>query len=219
MAWSRTDIANRALGVLGISDSINDVDTGTSREAKAVRAVLDMAIESLSSEFAWPFTRKVEEMSLVDGTSSDAYSEDWQYAYRYSTYWVKFFAVRDADTNGRFETEKNRVEFKVVEDASGRLVLTDLEDASAEVAVLPEEGLYPAKYVEALSTKVAMMAGPRLEGATKKSIDLRAQYENELSSAKATAMNEAEYQLPMDGPAVAARRGILNRRWRGNDPV
>jgi hypothetical protein len=221
MAWTRTDIANRALGILGVSDSITDVDTGTTREAKAIRAVLDIAIESMASEFRWPLTVRVEEMSLVDGTASEAHSDDWQYAYRYSSYWVKFFGVREDETNGRQETEKSKIPYLVISDTSGRLILTDLEDASAEVAVLPEEGFYPAKYVEALANKVAMMAAPRLEGSTRKPVDLRAQYEAALSDAKATAANESGYEMPLDTPAVAARRGLFSRRWgwRVGDPL
>lgn len=221
MAWTRTDIANRALGILGVKEAITDVDTDTSREAKAIRAVLDIAIESIASEFDWPYTRRKEEMTLIDGSASEAYNNDWQYAYQYSTYWVKFFRVQQADGGDRNPTDESKIPYEIISYSSGRLILTDQEDASADVAVLPEEGFYPAKYIEALAYLTAMMAGPRLEGATKKSADLRPMYESVLSSAKATAANESNYEMPPDTTAVRARRGNLSRRWnwRVGDPL
>lgn len=221
MAWNRTDIANRACGVLGISTEITDIDADDTRVAKAIRAVLDLAIESMASEFDWQYQRRIEELSLVDGSASDAYSDDWQFAYRYGTHWAKLLGVVEDGSNTRFQTETSKIPYKIISDSSGRLILTDLEDASADVAILPEEGLYPGKYIEALSVKVAMMAGPNLEGMTRKPVDLRNQYESELSSAKAAAANEAQHDNDIDTPAIRARRGTLSRRWnwRVGDPL
>ena len=138
MAWTRTDIANRALGVLGVKGTISDVDADTSELAKAVRAVFDLAAESLLSEFDWPMARRLEEMSLVSGTSSSAYSDDYQYAYRYSTYWMKFIGVSASGGGIRIENDLTKIDYRVISDTSGRLVLTDQEEASADALVLPE---------------------------------------------------------------------------------
>ena len=212
MAWTRTDIANRALGVLGVKEVISDVDADTTTEAKAVRAVFDLASESLLSEFDWPMARRLEEMSLVAGTSSAAYSDDYQYAYRYATYWMKFLGVSGEDGGIRAENDKTKIDYKTSSDTSGRLILTDQEDASADVLVLPEEGLFPAKYVEALAILIAMMAGPRLAGATKMAMDLRGFYEAAVSSAKAHAANEEGYSQPSETPSMIARRGYRGQR-------
>jgi hypothetical protein len=207
MAWTRTDIANRALGVLGVKGLISDVDADTTTEAKATRDVFDLAAQSLLSEFDWPMARRLEEMSLVDGSSTDPYSDDFHFAYRYSTYWMKFIGVSASGGGIRAENDKTKIAYRTISDTTGRLILTDQEDASADVLVLPEEGLYPAKYVEALAVLIAMMAGPRLAGATKGAMDLRGFYEAALSSAKAFAANEEGFQQPYETPAMIARRG------------
>jgi hypothetical protein len=212
MAWTDTDIANRALGMLGVKAVITSLSSDTSTEAKAVRAVFDMARDSINSEFDWPHSRQVVELSLVSGTASSAYSDHWQYAYRYGTTWKKLLGVVGDDTSDRALTESSKIPYQVISDSAGRLILTDLADASALVLVLPEEGHYPAKYVEALAAKVALMAMPRLASSTREDGDLRQEYESLLSNAKATAANEAGFELPVDTPAIEARRGTIYRR-------
>lgn len=207
MAWSRTDIANRALGALGVKKAITDVDTDTNAEAKAVREVLDLAIESLVAECDWPMARRTEEMSLVSGSSTSPYSDDWVYAYRYSTTWMKLIRVQQEDGGDRQPSESSMCPYRVISDTSGRLVLTDEESAEAEVLVLPDEGHYPAKFVEALALKVAIMAGPRLAGDVKNGSSLQQMYEMALSNAMATAANEQGYFLPLDPQGIRARRG------------
>lgn len=213
MAWTRTDIGNLGLRRLGISHTMTDVDTDTDTRAKAVRAVLDLAIQSLMSEYHWPMAERMEEMSLVDGDADDPYNDDWTFAYRYSSTWMKFLRVVDEDGGDRSPTQQSMIEYKIISDTAGRLVLTDQEDAEAEVIVLPEEGFYPAKFVEALSIKVAMLAGPSLEGDTRKAADLEHDYETAVAHAKVAAATEASYQLPIDTPAIQARRGV---NWHRN---
>jgi hypothetical protein len=211
MAWTRTDIGNLALRRLGISATMTDVDTDTSTQAKAIRAVLDLSIQSLISEYHWPMAERMEDLGLVDGDADDPYNDDFCFAYRYSTTWMKFIRVVDPDGGDRNPTQASWIPFKVISDTSGRLILTDLEDAEAEVLVLPEEGFFPAKFVEALSIKTAMLAGPSLEGDTRGAINLEREYEVAIAQAKVVAATEASYDLPRDTPAIQARRGGIRR--------
>lgn len=209
MAWTRTDIGNLALRRLGISVTMTDVDTDTTTQAKAVRAVLDLSIQSLISEYHWPMAERMEEMGLVDGTASDPYNDDFCFAYRYRTTWMKFIRVVPENGGDRNPTQSSWIPYKIISDTSGMLILTDQEDADAEVLVLPEEGFFPAKFVEALSVKTAMLAGPSLEGDTRGSRDLEREYEVAIAQAKVAAATEAAYDLPRDTPAMQARRGII----------
>jgi hypothetical protein len=217
MAWTRTDIGNLALRRLGISQTMTDVDTDTDTRAKAVRAVLDLAVQRLLSEYHWPMAERMEELGLVDGSEDEPYNDDWTFAYRYSTTWMKFIRVVDPAGGDRNPTQQSMIPYKTFSDTSGRLILTDLEDAEAEVIVIPEEGMYPAAFVEALSIKTAMLAGPSLEGDTKGGQDLEHDYETAIAHAKVIAATEAGYELPRDTPAIQARRGSGYRRggtWR-----
>lgn len=212
MAWTRTDIGNLALRRLGISQTMTDVDTDTDTRAKAIRAVLDLAIQSLMSEYDWPMARRMEDLGLVDGSASDPYNDDWTFAYRYSSTWMKFIRVVSPAGGDRQPIQSSMILWKIHSDTSGMLVLTDLEDAEAEVIVLPEEGFFTAKFVEALSIKVAMLAAPSVEGDTRKPVDLADEYETAVSQAKVTAANEEGYEIPRDTPAIQARRGGVIRR-------
>lgn len=216
MAWTRTDIANGALGKLGITDAISDVDTGTDARSKAMRQFIDLAIESLMAECDWPMARRTEELSLVDGTASDPYSDDWVFCYRYNTTWMKFRRVIEDGGGDRNPHDQSKIEFEIISDSSGKLILTDQEDAEAEVIILPEEGYYPAKFVEALECKLAMMAGPRLFGDAKKQVDLAPSYQSALSDAMVSAANEQGYLRKNDPPGIQARRGWGGYRGDGS---
>lgn len=216
MAFTRTDIGNLALRRLGISETMVDVDTDTSTRAKAVRAVLDLCIEVLIASYRWPMSELMEDLDLVDGTTSDPYNDDWTFAYRYDTTWMKFIRVVGEDGGDRNPTQTSMIPWRMLSDTSGKLILTDLEDADAEVLVLPEEGMYPGLFVEALSIKVAMLAGPSLEGDTRRPVSLEKEFEQALELAKVAAANEAGYELPPDTPAIQARRGGLGRSPSGN---
>lgn len=216
MGWTRTQIANLGLRACGFKGSIVDVDSDTTAQARIVRDVLDLAIEHLMSAYDWPHARRHVELSLVGGTSSSAWNDDFQYAYRYSTTWMKFIRVVDEDGGDRNPTDESNIPYRIDSDSSGRLVLTDLEDAEAEVIILPDEGQYPASFVEALRLKVGMMAGPSLWGDTKKAIDLSREYESAVAEARVFAANEGQYELRPDTPSIRARRGNLrtDRTWR-----
>jgi hypothetical protein len=211
MAWTSTQIANRALGAAGIKKAIVDLDTDDSAIAEVIREVYDLAVGVVDSEFPWPHSKRVEEMSLVDGDEDDPYSDDWTYAYRYSSYWQKFLGVVEDGYTGRAEVVDGRHEYEITSDEDGRLVLTDVEDASAIIHVLGEEGTWPAAYVEALAIKIASMAAPRLYGEAKTEIDLTQKYVDALATAKVITANEAGYERPLDPPSIQARRGAS--RW------
>ena len=213
MAWTRTDIGNQALLMLGISKLMTDVDTDTSHRASVIRECFDLAAASVDSEFPWPLSQRVEELSLVGGSSSSAYSSDWTFAYRYATYVKSLQGLVASGTSDRFLTEAGKTEYQIISDTTGKLILTDLEDASAFVNVLPEEGLYPAKYVKALALQIAILAGPALVGEMKKEVDLSAAYAVALAEAKVTAANEGGYERRPDTPSVQARRGISSARY------
>lgn len=207
MPFSRTDIANRALGACGVKAAISDVDTDTSGEASAIREVLDLAIGYVLSEADWPVGRRIEEMGLVSGSASSPYSNDWTYAYRYGSTWLKLVRVQPEDGGDRQPTESSACPFRISSDTSGRLVLTDEESAEAEVIVLPDEGHLPDKLVEAIALRAGMMAAPRLSGDARQGVDLERMYEQALSSAMAAAANEGERFIPQDPPGIRARRG------------
>jgi hypothetical protein len=215
MAWTRTDIGNLILRKCGIKDEMSNVDTDTGPRAKAVRAVLDLAIESLMSEAPWPLSHQYVELSLVDGDADEPYNDDWTYAYRRNVAWMKFLRVIEEDGGDRQPTESSEIPWGITSDGSGGLILTDQEDAEGEVIVLPEEGYFPAKFVEALVIKGAMLAGPSLFGDIKKGMDLQKDYENAVSSAKVTAANEMGHNYPQLPPGMRARNGSGTYNGRG----
>ena len=81
MASSTTEIANLALGHLGIGKDIANLDTESSQEAKAMRRYYDICRRTVLQEFTWPFATKFVTLGLVEEDPTDA--EEWAFSYRY----------------------------------------------------------------------------------------------------------------------------------------
>lgn len=217
MAWTRTDIANKAAGYLGVGKQISEIDTDTTEEAKSIRAVFDMAMESVLSELDWGFARTRAELSLVSDENED-HNGDWKYAYRYPSGCLLFKRVVASDLGDRNPSEESEIPWGVETDDSGRLIVADEADAQGEYIYAPEEGLLPAKFVLCVSLKIAMLAGPRLERDAQSGSQFLNLYEQTLSEAKAVAANEGGYELRPDTPSLRARRGWTPRQDRWSLP-
>lgn len=207
MPWTRTDIANVALTFMGLK-GVSDIDTDTGADAKAIREIMDLAIDDFMGEAPWPMGTKVAELSLVEELDDDENAE-WDYSYRYPSDCVRLIRVRsEAREDNRYASEQNSIEYKIESDTSGRLILSDEEDAEAEYVYIPEEGLFPGKAIHALALSIAKMAAPRIKQAASAAQQFVSQYEAALNNAKVLAANEGQHLRPQDPPAIRARRGM-----------
>jgi len=187
---SRTEIANMALGHIGVGKKIANIDTETERsqEATACRQFYDIALAATLRDFAWPFATRIEELGLVE---EDPNSE-WSYSYRYPTNCVE---MRRILSGTRTDTHQSRVPFRIIHDASGKLILTDQENAEAEYTILASDPLqYPPDFILAFSYRLATYIIPQITTGDQFTIGkgLLQLYMLEIRRAQTNAANEEQ---------------------------
>lgn len=153
---TQTVIANMALGHLGNGQEIANLDTERTQEAIAMRRFYATARDEMLREFPWPFATGRATLGLVEEDPND----EWAFSYRYPSDCVK---ARRIVGSLRNETRQSRVPYKIEQDATGILLLTDMEDAILEYTVREEDAsLYPPDFVMALSLRLAAYTAPKL---------------------------------------------------------
>jgi len=153
---SIADICNLAISHLGSGKEIANVETETSQEALACHRYYELARDTTLKAFPWPFATRIAALALIEEDPTP----DWYYSYRYplnSLYLWKLTSATDVlDPNVK-------IPYKIIGDDSGRILLTNMEDASVEYISRVENPLrYPPDFIEALSYRLAAFITPRL---------------------------------------------------------
>jgi hypothetical protein len=202
--FSDADVANQALGHLGVGDEIQNLTTDASKEAAACRRFLSLAREEALRDFAWPFATRVEDLALVtDFTDVDG--AEWNFAYRYPATAVTVRRILNGSS--RKETTGTRVAYRILSDAAGRLIYTDQEDAQVEYTLLvTDTALYPVDVVDTIALLLASKMAPRFGPDAVKLGDRAFKlYEYRRRIAQMNAANEEQPDQPPDADIIAAR--------------
>lgn len=206
MSASRLDIWNMALSHLAISYEVQAEDE-RSKEAQACRRFYDRDVEETLRDAPWPFATQYVTLELVE----DAVNPEWDYAYRYPSGMLSVRRLLNMAT--RQVNPQNKVPFRIVSDATGKLILTDFQTteelpATAEcTALITEEEKYDPDFVKALSYQLANSIGSRLANDKSKLPDRALVLYNELlDKTKANAYNEALADEEPDSEFVRARQ-------------
>jgi hypothetical protein len=202
---SEVEIVNLALSHLGISKEIADLDTEKSDEARAGRRFYDICRDSTLRDFPWPFATKFLALGLISDELEDSVEDEWDFSYRYPTDCAKIIRIRSGMAD---DTRQSRVTYKIAQDATGRLIYTNEEDASLEYTRLednPER--FTSDFVMALSFRIASMMAPRLTAGDPYKLATRAyqMYTIELERAKATAINEGQVSEDVESEFIRGR--------------
>lgn len=123
MVSSNTEIANLALGHLGISRQIGNMDTEKSTEAGSCRTFYDVILEDLINEIPWSHCKKFADLELVTGTPADPATTEWTYAYRYPQDCLQFIRIVSERLNN--DTRQSRVPYTIAADDVGQLIYTN----------------------------------------------------------------------------------------------
>jgi hypothetical protein len=200
---SKTQIANMALGRIGVKQLINNVETERSQAAINVRTFFDDDVAYVLRDFPWPWARTYVNLALVGGTSTVAVNNDWQYSYRYPSDCV--FARRlVVETVGR--QNANPPPFKLGRDTQGRLIFTDEVDAQLEYTVLiTDPAEFDAIFVSMLAWKLGSNLAPSMSRVKDMAETCMAMYEIDKTKAEAIALNEGQQDLPLESEFVRAR--------------
>jgi hypothetical protein len=151
MPLAKTDICNMALGHIGVSKRIGDVDTENSVEAKNCRLYYDHCVALLLEKREWNFAKRRTTLANL-GSPPD----DWGFRYKYPNFCR--LALRIVDTTTRTPLEKQKIPYEVRDynDGYGKVILTDQDDAELEFNYdVNDTNLFSSTFAEAISQVLA----------------------------------------------------------------
>ena len=209
---NQTAICNLALLRLGINQQIADI-TDASPQARACNAVYDLCLETMLQERPWPFAVRQVDLALV-GTQVIA---DWYYTYRYPSTYLNVHKVLPtlADTvvppvvytAPPQALDLDTYPFAIGSDDDGRLIHTDVSDATALGTVLVTD---TSQYSPMFSSALAWYISAEIAVSLTKDRGLYgnsyAMYETMVSNAFATAANEPKPRPAGDADMIQARK-------------
>lgn len=225
MAASSTEIANLALSHVGVAVEVQNVDTESTAEARAVRAFYEQARDEVLRAFPWPFATVIAALQLVTDYTAEITTTypEYGYAYRYPADCLRLLKIRSGagqwigvgplqwvTTTNTLAYLGQRVRTKIISDAAGALILADQTTPYAEyVQRVTDVSRFAPDFVSALSFYLAALIAPRVTGGDPNNLGAKAlaKYDLARRQAWATALNEQALDDGLDAESgfTAAR--------------
>jgi len=153
----KVGICNMAIGNLGISKFIGNLDTENSNEARVCRVFYDQALNKTLEEMPWSFTRAYADLQDIGTPPSK-----WLYRYRYPLNCLFVRAVTPRDYfpqvddyfNPYLLEYINRKQFEIVEDQANNAlaICTNIPEAQACFTMrIVRVQIFPALFCDALA--------------------------------------------------------------------
>jgi len=157
----KTDIANMALGRLGISSTITDLESDISTEAQILKRHFRLSLDYLLEQHQWNFARKTIALSK----QFDNPEPSWAFSYNMP---ADCLVIRQIAYNGNFIQSVemhpgDKIPFTEVVVGGVPLIYTNLSNAHAEYTRrIEENGAFPNHFGRALSAQLSMDIAPSL---------------------------------------------------------
>lgn len=196
-----TVICNLALGHLGSSKEIANVETERSAEASACRRFLEPSKKETLRDFNWPFATAYVTLALVE-TSPNT---DWAYSYRQPSDCCR---IRKILSGVRNDTRDSRVPYEKASDSTGILIYTDQVDAVLKYTKnVTNNSLFDQDYVMMLSLLLASYIAPKITSGDPFKLGERAfrLYLDSKEKAQSTSLNEQQDERPPESEFITAR--------------
>lgn len=205
----KQDIANLALGHLGMSQQVIDLEVENTIYAKVLRRHFRMALDTMLGKHEWGFATQFAPLAL----KSDAYPVQ-AYKYVYSLP-EDCLIVRIIAESGCFphvkQYEREKSKFRNVYAGSERLIYTNVYSAHAEYTTrLSEEVAFPTHFARGLSHLLALDIAPQLitNNFPKVRESLMATSRNEISAAIAEDLGREPQMEDSPTPFISCRMGL-----------
>lgn len=177
----KVEICNMALARIGAAQisSFNE----SSEQAQACLQFYEPCRRSVLRNYPWSFATRRVKLALLQEKSFD-----YKYAYRYP---VEALYIRKL-----YDNEKGwplrKVKHQIVGDANGKIILTDMDLAGAEItADLSDASVFDAEFCEALAWKIGGEIAMRVTGNINMANYCNQAYEHFINNAKADDSNES----------------------------
>ena len=197
----KTSICNLALAHLGVTKSIENLDTDDSAEATVCRRFYETTKDSVLRDYPWPFAQKSATLNLVANNPTT----EWNYSYRYPT---DCLMIRRIYSGLRTDTNDTRVRYEITRDSSGRLIYSDEQTPVCEYTMRnddPEQ--YPPDFQMALSYRIAFYIAPAVTGGDPFNLQERVLklYDTEISRAGRSSFNEEQRDVEPESELQRSR--------------
>lgn len=196
-----TEICNLAISHLGVAKEIADVDTEQSQEATACRRFYDDALKLMFRNFAWGFATKIAALALVEEDPND----EWLFSYAYPTNCARLNKIQSGTV---FDTRASRIDYRIANNETQRVIFTNQEDATAEYVELTEDdNLYPVDFKMAFSYLLAALVAARLTKGDPFKIknEMFERFRSMLTEAKSNGLNEEQWPQEPEGEFLRSR--------------
>ena len=198
MATSEEQICNLALGHVGHTQFIDDLDFEQTAEVAVCSTYYEQARDFVLEAFPWPEATKYETLGLVEEDPND----DWDYSYRYPSDCL--FVRRIVSSLGK--SDPNPPPFITASDDTGRLIYTDQEAAVIEYTkTLTNVAQFRPTLVMAISWYLAALICPGLARDKKQADRAMQMYALTISQAQARALNEQQQTPEPESEFIRAR--------------
>lgn len=202
----KNDIANLALGYLGVTAQENDIDNSRTKAAEILRLNFPLALRRTLEAHDWGFATGFKTLSLISEMP------DSGYAYRYSQpsdcLTIRQLAVKGNLVKNFELYEDQKHDFIEVQSGSGFEIHTDIADAEVEYTkLLSEDSVFPTYFGEAVAAKLAMMIAPALvtNNFAKIQVVLERNISRTLSESMAIDLGRKPRKKDPESPFVRAR--------------
>lgn len=201
MPWSDNEICNLALSHIGSGEEIANLESESSPEARACRRFFKVVRESMFRAMAWPFATQILALGLIE---EDPNSE-WDFSYKYP---VDAAWIRRILSGQRTDDRNSAVPYKIIQGEAGLLLLTDKEDAEAEITLkVDDPSRFPSDFALCFSLRLGFYIAPRLVGTNSLKVRdaINAIYKIEMSRAAYAAANEEKADMNIESEFITVR--------------
>jgi hypothetical protein len=203
----KTDVANRALGRLGVSATISDLDGDRTNAGRIIRREYEMALQEMLEKHHWKFARATAELVLKEENPDRV----WGYSYFQP---ANCQVVRQVAESGRFINNVEQYidspnQYLEIYDDSVKLLYTNVKNAHAEYTRrIDQNDIMPRHFGDGLAALLSYRIAPALitNNFPKVRETLNAEAMNDVHGAIADDLNRQPQALWQESSLVRIRR-------------
>lgn len=165
MTYDTTELANMAIGHIGIGLSIGDLDTENSAEAIACRRYFTHARDVLYRMRRWPFASRLTTLTDL-GVTGTLYDGMWAHRYNYPNFAIRINKIVNPAARSP-ATIKEKIKYDLASKAdgsAGKVILCDQDNAIADYNHLIDDvSVWDAEFVENFTLYLGLRASGSLK--------------------------------------------------------
>lgn len=195
---SKTEICNLAIGHLGTSKTISNLDSKRDKEAILCKQYYDIALRKTLRDFTWSFATDFKKLNLIREQDRNKKGVEWKFVYALPSDCLRVVRVK---SGVRIDANYTKVPYKITAGDTNGLLYTDERDAEIEyIKYINTPDLYTPDFIMSFSYLLAYFIAPALMREEGGENQLLQKYEHFVMQAKNLTYNEEspDLNLPSD---------------------